>query len=235
MRLLGRALITLLLALVVTGGWVGGRWLLDPTNLPLRRIELLGTLEHTPRDELKAALTQFTGGSFLQVPVARVRSVLEAQPWVARAVVTRRWPDTLQVRVEERRPLVRWNDNQLLDQSGQRFFGRLQDDADLARLQGPPGSEQVLLESYLQARRQLAAVGLALAELHQDVRGARTLVLRSGPTLLLGRHQFDSRLKRFCAAYRRALTDRAEDIVGVDLRYANGFSVRWKAPLPEQG
>lgn len=235
MMVLARSLIIVPVALVVGAGWVGARWVLDPANLPLRRIELLGTIEHASRDELKAALSQFTGGSFLQVPVAQVRSVLEAQPWVSRAVVTRRWPDTLQVRVQERRALARWNDKQLLDHSGKPFFGQLHHGDQLVRLHGPPGSERVLLDAYRQARGQLAEVGLTLAELHQDVRGARTLVLRSGPTLLLGRHQFRVRLQRFCAAYRRALTDRVEDIVGVDLRYANGFSVRWKAPLPEQG
>jgi len=232
---LGRLAAVSLLALVGTGVWLGGRWLLHPATLPLRQVELAGELRHAARAELEARLRPFVGGNFLAVPVAQVRLALESEPWVQRATVSRRWPDTLQVQVEERRPLARWGEGGLLDQAGRHFAGDLRDASWLPLLVGPAGSEQALLQAHRLAEGRLSGLGLSVVELRQDARGARRLRLGNGLELALGRRDFDRRLERFALAYGPALAARSEAIARVDLRYANGFAVRWKSPTAGRG
>jgi hypothetical protein len=43
---------------------------------------------------------------------------------------------------------------------------------------------------------------------------------------MLGRTDFEGRIRRFIANLRRAVGDEAEGLTQVDLRYANGFAVK---------
>jgi len=53
--------------------------------------------------------------------------------------------------------------------------------------------------------------------------------LDNGMALMLGRQEKShERLLRFVRSYNRVLAARAEQIEQVDLRYTNGFAVRWK-------
>jgi cell division protein FtsQ len=46
--------------------------------------------------------------------------------------------------------------------------------------------------------------------------------------VVLGRGNGYGRLLKFVRFYRRAFHDRAATVARVDLRYSNGFAVRWK-------
>jgi cell division protein FtsQ len=235
MTLLMRALGSALLAVFATAAWFGGSWLLQPQTLPLRQVELIGPLRHAPRGELEERLAGYVGGSFLAVPVGRVREAVESHPWVARAMVSRRWPDTLRVRIEERRARARWGESALLDQNGEVFLADFADAAALPMLVGPVGSERSMLSTYRAAQQRFTGLGLAVEVLRQDARGARQLLLRNGLALKLGREDFEGRLSRFTAAFAAVLATRVEAIAGIDLRYANGFAVRWRPADAGQG
>ena len=60
------------------------------------------------------------------------------------------------------------------------------------------------------------------------------MTLKNGLEINLGREQFFPRLQRLIDIYSRILADQAERIAVVDLRYVNGFAVRWADP-PEAG
>jgi len=64
------------------------------------------------RTELLEALAVSRGDPILGVDLVQARNSLEALPWVAAASVERRLPDTLYVRIAERRPLALWQHNQ---------------------------------------------------------------------------------------------------------------------------
>jgi len=50
-------------------------------------------------------------------------------------------------------------------------------------------------------------------------------------TLKIGREFQDKRLKRFMVAYDQSLYQVLDKISIVDLRYTNGFAVKWKKGL----
>lgn len=77
--------------------------------------------ETTDRDTILAALGAAPGTPILAVSPTRAREQLEKLPWVHSAVVERRLPDTVYVRLVERKPLALWQHGgklELIDREG---------------------------------------------------------------------------------------------------------------------
>jgi cell division protein FtsQ len=89
-------------------------------GLTVSDIEVEGR-ETTDRETILAALAAGPGTPILAVDPARARAQLEALPWVHHAVVERRVPGTLYVRLVERKPLALWQHGgriELIDRDG---------------------------------------------------------------------------------------------------------------------
>jgi cell division protein FtsQ len=77
--------------------------------------------ETTDRDTILVALAAGPGTPILAVSPTRARAQLEALPWVRSAVIERRLPGTLYVRLVERKPLALWQHDgklELVDREG---------------------------------------------------------------------------------------------------------------------
>lgn len=82
------------------------------------RIDGRETIE---RRTILKALGVRPGDPIVAVDPARIKDRLERLPWVHAAIVERRLPDTLYIRVVERKPLALWQHNgkiELIDRSG---------------------------------------------------------------------------------------------------------------------
>ena len=71
--------------------------------------------ETTDRETILAALGAEPGTPILAVSPTLVKEQLEALPWVRTAVIERRLPGTLYVRLVERKPLALWQHGGKLD------------------------------------------------------------------------------------------------------------------------
>ena len=77
--------------------------------------------ETTDRETILAALGARPGTPILAVNPRRAKEHLEALPWVRTAVIQRRLPGTLYVRLVERKPLALWQHSgkiELIDRVG---------------------------------------------------------------------------------------------------------------------
>jgi len=113
------------LALALVAGWGTWYWrsgralaayergvatLIEATasaGLVLREVYVTGR-ERTPRAAILAALDATEGSPLLRFDPAAAGRRLEAIGWVRSAVVERRFPGTVLVRLDERRPIARW-------------------------------------------------------------------------------------------------------------------------------
>lgn len=216
--------------ILAVGAALAGNWLLAPGTLPLRDIALEGELQRADRSQLWSRLEPHSGANFVRLRLADVEAGLLADPWVEGVAVRRVWPDRLIVRVKERAPVARWGEDSLLDRYGVRFADDSSERSHLPLLQGPAGSEKRLLTTYRSVQGRLGVLGLKVGALIQDSRRAWRIVLRGGMELEFGRQAFDERLDRFAKAYPGLLAMRADAVAAVDLRYSNGFAVRWRRP-----
>src|SRR5262249_26379187 len=134
------ALAAIAFALLV---YAGGRALVESPVFLLKTIVVGGDLQRVERREIVKALQGRVTGTFFTVDLESVRSLFEGIPWVRRAELRRRWPDCLEVRLEEQVPVARWGQqkksSQLVNAQGQLFPG--QSEEALPFLAGPAGRE----------------------------------------------------------------------------------------------
>lgn len=121
-----RALVGLAVVVAVAvagGGWAAWRagvpqraadaavaWALDTSadaGLAIREVYVVGRRQ-TPRAELMAAVGAERGDPILGLDLEAARERVMALPWVRDASVERLLPDTVVLRVDERRPLALW-------------------------------------------------------------------------------------------------------------------------------
>ncbi len=214
-----------LLATVVAAG----DWLLQPENLPLNSVRILGKVQYLERDDLHEAIAPHAQNGFLRVDIAALQNAIESLPWVDRARVRRSWPDVLVVTISEQRPLARWGSLGLVNDRGDFFpVARPAAFAQLPLLRGPDGRHGMVVERYLKMRRMLEPAGLEIKTLVMDERRAMTVGLNNDIDLLLGRDDAYPRLLRFVRVYSGVFAARQEAIDRIDLRYTNGLAVRWR-------
>lgn len=224
-RLAPLLIIALLLGVVV---W-GGSLLLDPKTLPVTTVRVENELKHLERETVRRAVLPHVKEGFLRVNVEAIRKELEALPWVAKASVRRAWPDVLTIGLREQQAAARWEQGGLLNPKGERFAEKeMTTWKNLPLLQGPKQTEKILMSEYLTMQDALSPLGLHISRLSMDRRRAWSVRLDNGLHLRLGRNNSQKRLLRFVRVYTKVLQPRVESIDSVDLRYTNGFAVRWR-------
>jgi cell division protein FtsQ len=202
-------------------------WLLDQ---PVQRVIVSGRLQRVSAMDVEKVVRERLGGAGLvTVNLAAISRGLAQLPWVQQAAVERSWPRGLRIEIVEQTAVARWNNAGLLNANGDLFVSESRFiPPELPQLQGPAGAQAEVTQRYVSAQERLTEVGMRLAALELDARGAWNLTLDNGVVVRLGRLQTDQRFDRFMIAAAKLVTQRATDIAYVDMRYSNGFAVGWK-------
>ncbi|MEW6446101.1 MAG: cell division protein FtsQ/DivIB [Pseudomonadota bacterium] len=217
-----------LMAWAVVWGW---RTLHDPWSFPIRVVKVDGGLQRLQPQVVQSAVdNRLNGRSFFGLELESVLEGLSGLAWVREARVRREWPDTLHLWVEEHKPLALWRGDGVLTAEGTLIYPGIEGDlVHLPALSGADGRELLLWGEFNALRQRMAGAGLRPKALREDQRGSLTVVLDNGMAIRVGREDVDQRMERFLSVFSKTLTERMADIQEVDLRYAHGFSVRWKA------
>jgi cell division protein FtsQ len=217
----------------VAGALIALTWALDR---PIRVISMDGAFQRVSPGEVEKAVAPFTNSGFMSADLDRIQRAVEAVPWVDRARVQRRFPNSLHVTVVEETAMARWGESGLLNTRGELFIRQATHvPAELPRLSGPDGTESQVAQRYLAVQGRMLEAGMRMAALRLDARGAWEMDLDSGVTVRLGRRDVDERLDRFIRTAAQVISHRLSDITYVDMRYSNGFSIGWRnaaAPTP---
>jgi cell division protein FtsQ len=222
--------VLILLALGATG-WLLLRW--EPTLLPIRLIQIEGEVHHHSSQQLQERLTERLRGGILTADLIDLKRTAEELPWVGQAMLRRVWPDTLRVQVKEYRPIARWSSDGLVTADGTVFRphgGTIP--SNLPLLEGDDKRAPEITARYQKWQAALKRIGQGIQRLSVDPRGDWRLELLSGAELRLGTTMVEERLTRYLASASQL--EAAGRPLTVDLRYSNGFSVKW-APNTDTG
>lgn len=225
------ALTLALFGLLGLAGW--GFW--QKLQVPVAQIVVQGATPEASAHWVRQALSTVKGKDIWQVNLAAVQAKLLKNTWLTRADVRRVWPDTLLVDIAIHHPIARWQGDRLLDAAGSVFQpngmsrGLVNTDS-LPSLSGPDGRQWAVWERYTTLKPALAAEGLDLTGLIENSRGSVQLMLKSGVRIRLGTEQIESRLQRLLDVYSKTLAGKLDQIAVIDLRYTNGFAVKWREP-----
>jgi cell division protein FtsQ len=225
MRVIAWMLAITLIALPIVGvlqGWFAAdRW-------PVRQLQVQGDLTHVSSDELKSAVAPSLRAGFFALDLDRVRDAVAALPWVAQVEARKRWPDTLKLRVRELHPIAHWGEGRLLGEDNRLFVVPGADGVpNLPHLSGPDDRVAYVLAFYSEAQREFAPFRLRVGSVELSERGSWTLTLANGASIVIGRDMPEQRLARFIEVMPKLMSGRSAGFVYADLRYSNGFAVKW--------
>lgn len=229
--------LSIMAAGLVLAGILGWLWsvLSDPRTLPFKAVQVDGSFKHVAANAVRDAAAPYLAGNFFTVDVDEVQRAVQALPWVRYAEVRRRWPDTVQIVVTEQAALAQWGADALVNDAGEVFQPpRASFPEALPVMQGPEGSGPLVTRTYREMSQILAPLQVSLARLVLDDRRAWQLELDNGMQVMLGRGEPHARLLRFARFYHRALQGQEAAVERVDLRYSNGFAVRWKHAVKDK-
>jgi cell division protein FtsQ len=229
------AKITVASLLCISLIWLAGRaYIKDASNLmPIRYVRTAGVFQYLSKEEIKTALAPLVLTNFFSADMQTIQQTVAALPWVASVTVKRVWPDAIDIKVKEQKPYVRWGEQSLLNERGERFTPKhVNQFKNLPLLSGPEQQEQKVLEIMKGIRTELADQSLALAEFKVNDRWAWKIKLTSGMEIELGRNEQLKKLQRFLNTLDVLGQERVNAIATVDLRYPNGFAIAWKPETP---
>jgi len=194
---------------------------------PLKHVEVKGDLQHVTYQQVSYIVTREFKGNFFTLDLAQVGNGFQKLPWVRNVSLRRQWPDTLEVTLEEHGVLARWSAGGLVNTRGELFEAA--SSSELPVLSGPEGSAREVAEQYGQFKTALAPLKLKPTSVTMNERRAWQLKLDNGLTLELGRDQAGARLNKFVRVYDATIARMPRQVAYVDLRYPNGFAVRFGA------
>lgn len=191
---------------------------------PLREVKIEGQLSHVSREQIKLIVSKHLKGNFFTLDLIKARDAFEKLPWARSVSLRRRWPDKLEVVIEEHRELARWGSIALVDTHGELFHAA--SGSDLPVFYGPgDGVTEVALQ-YGEFSKALKVANLEIAGLALTPRRAWQVTTTNGMVVELGRVEMQSRLEKFASVYNSTLAGLNKKITYADLRYPNGFAVR---------
>jgi len=209
--------------------------LLDPHSLPLTKIQVSG-IQHASLKQLTTTLQDLSRGkNLLILNFSDTRRRLLATPWVKAANIQLRWPNTLQITLQEHQPLAHWQpdhiptdsitlDTTLVATDGQLFTVPTVP-MELPTIVGPVQQLPEILNHYRTYTSIFQNTGYQITEFRTNARQATTITLNHGLKLLLGRGNLAPRLQRTLKLLK--VTQQFTNLptkttINLDLRYTNG-------------
>jgi len=213
--------------LLILAGYI---WINRPENLTIQAVEVTGDLQYLKKEDLRPIIAPFVKTNLHLLDAKGLETELEFNAWVYSASLTKLWPNKLRVTIHEERPIAFWGEDSMLNEFGEIIDAELPEKAgQLPVLYSPEDNGRSMVESYLKVQQWTQDFPAAIVEFREDARGSWQLRLASGLIVNIGREKQEKRLRRFVVGYKHELVDLINKIHTVDLRYTNGFAVKWKS------
>jgi len=208
------------------------------TFLPITNVRALGDFSFVNEEMLLEALVKgvdnendkdiFENKGFFNIDVDAIKVRIEKIQWVKKASIQRVWPDTIIIEVVEHMPIAYWGDKGLVNSEGEVFYPNVKSyPKDLPSFIATQGLSANCLRYFKDASEMFSSINLKVMRVKFNARQALTLTLDNGVAINLGRQNKLYRLQRFSQVYS-TLQEKVKLIERIDMRYTNGFSVKWK-------
>ncbi len=203
-------------------------WLNDKSNLTISNVEVIGELKYSDQKVIQQIIEPFVKTNLHLIDAHSLEEELEFEPWIKSIAITKRWPSELVVEITEQSPVAFWGEDRLLNHRGEIFDASLPEKKGvMPMLYHPEDKGLEMIQQYKQIQQWLQTTSAGVSEFHINARGSWKIRLTNGWLLEIGKVDQQKRIRRFLVAYKE-LTDKAEKVKKIDLRYTNGLAVSWK-------
>lgn len=217
------SLLVLLLVVAMMSGLIqSDRWRVS-------QLEVAADYNRITPEQLRLMVAKTPERSFFRLDAEQVKANIESMSWVRYAHVVKQWPDTLKITIKEHQAIAIWNGKDLLNQSGEVFQVQAVDHLNaLPRIYGLNENSVKTLENFNRFNQLLKPVGHEIGQAKVNERGDWQLILRNGLEVLLGSEKQEARILRLAETWDQLLMASERLPERVDLRYSNGYVVRWR-------
>ncbi len=199
--------------------------------LPIRTIQLAGSVENLDQGEVEQALRPYIGQGFFSLDIHEMQQLLHRKSWTDSVSVRRIWPDKLRVTITEKKPVARWDGEHLLSSRARVYAADVGAFGHLPVVHAVNHEPDWVMRQFYRLEARFAEVDERLVAMRIDSRGAIDIELINGLQIKLGRSNVEHKIERLISIYQQQILPRREQIDRLDLRYANGFAVAWKEEL----
>lgn len=236
-RLMNLMASLLLLGCAAFAVFAGGQWAMRHSIFAIARIVVQGELTHNNAVTLRANVAAQITGNFFTINLKTVRDAFQQVAWVRNAEVSREFPRTLRVQLQEHHPAAHWgvdSETSLVNEQGEVFEANGADaDLDaLPRFSGPPGFAAQVLSMSRELTPLFKQLGLELTGLDLSARGGWLATLDGSAAVELGggtppevvtrTRLFADTLTKVAAQYGR----RPDALETADLRHTGGYALK---------
>lgn len=212
---------TLFIVSMMSGLIRSDRWVIS-------QLEVSAEYKRVSVEQVRSVVTNIDERSFFKIDLANMKEQLIQLPWVKKAQISKRWPDTLKITIHEHKAIAVWNNSALLNYQGEIFqIHPIENLRHLPVLEGPDELSEYILAEFLRLNDLLAPTGVEIASVSVSERGGWVLILRNGLEVMLGSEQIDARLLRLADTWGQLIKHKGRLPESVDMRYTNGYVARW--------
>lgn len=224
----------LIVVLLVVALRLGFAALREVANVPIAKVTVNGDFRFLDQQEVERIMLPHLGTGYFMVDLARIRDELMTLPMVHQVTVRRAWPDRLMVFITEQVPVLRYGEDGYLNPYAEVFRPAIElAGVELPRVDGPQGSETLLLRQFDVFTGLLEPAGLRIARLVLDGKHAWRITLDNGSEVLLGRRDIERRAALMARLFAQEWEGERDRVERLDMRYSNGVAVAWKGdPAP---
>jgi cell division protein FtsQ len=221
LSLLMISLTILFMASLMSGMIRSSHWNID-------NIELDAEFKRVNSEQIRVAVASYPERSFFKVKVNDIRENIMHIPWVQQVTIKKKWPNSIIIKVIEHKAVAVWNDNKLLNEKGEVFkVDSIDDLAALPSISGNDGNSQQIWDKYIRFNDIVKSTGFDIDTTKVSSRGGWSLYLSNGININLGSQKMDAKLVRLTDTWTKLLNKNKQLPHYIDLRYTNGYVVKW--------
>jgi cell division protein FtsQ len=242
-QIVTRIFTVLILLGMIAACWYLIHWLYKPENFPLTKVELMTELQNQESTELQQVAARALKGGFFSLNTEQFRvELLKNLPWIKSVSVRKLWPETIQIAIKEHKPVGRWLSIsstkkskahlQMLSNEGLVFQPELTKEqmlkfSNFVLLTGPDSQAGVILDLCSKMNKRLTQIKVYMKRCGMNERRSWMISLTNNMDIKLGKNETLKKLEQLIQVLSGHLKQYVDSIHYVDLRYTNGFSIKW--------
>ena len=198
-------------------------------NRPIETIDLNGDFKRVSKKVIQQNVSNITDQGYLNFNLNELKQRIESVSWVQSATVVKKWPDRIEVTIIEDDVIGLWNNESVLNSSGEVFnVDRRTIPSNLIKFYGPEGMNKTVYENYIIFNNELIGRGLILQSMEFSILGSWSFTIRPKIEIKLGKSELSQRFERFLLVWDESLLDNYDQISYIDFRYTEGFALKRK-------
>lgn len=199
-------------------------------RFPIHQVILEGEYWQIPQQELETIIAPYIKSGYFFINLFSLQNkLLDKEPWLQTVTVSRQWPSSLIVVLQQKTAVAVLNNNALLTPSGDVFSPPVDSfPPDLPNLVGPKERAKELLEQYQVFTSLANSANLSIIKLVLSTSGNWSVELNNKIVVILGEDDILARFNRFIKVYQQVFVPEHREPSSVDMRYGHGMAVNWK-------